>query len=58
LFLVRVLARSWLNLHAAEWGISPIAIVDGFMLLALGIVLGWRTEMILRCLRLRVAERR
>jgi uncharacterized membrane protein len=55
LFLVRVMARSWLNQHAAEWDISPIAIVDGFMLLGLGIVLGWRTEMILRCLRLRTA---
>ena len=52
LFLIRMTARDWLNAHADEWGIDPIAIVDGFMLFGLGVILGWRIEMILRCLRL------
>jgi membrane protein CcdC involved in cytochrome C biogenesis len=45
-------ARDYLNAHAAEWNISPIVIIDGFMLFALGLILGWRIEMLLRCRRL------
>lgn len=52
LVVVRMSARNYLNAHAAEWNVSPIVIIDGFMLFALGLILGWRIEMLLRCRRL------
>jgi len=55
LILIRTSAFDWLNSRAAAWQIAPTAIVDGFMLFALGLILGWRIEMYLRCRRLRDA---
>jgi membrane protein CcdC involved in cytochrome C biogenesis len=52
LIFIRLSARDWLYAHAEAWDIDPVAIVDGFMLFALGLIYGWRTEMLLRCLRL------
>jgi membrane protein CcdC involved in cytochrome C biogenesis len=52
LVLIRLMARDYLSSHAEEWNISPIAIVDGFMVFALGLIYGWRIEMLLRCRRL------
>jgi len=52
LILVRLTARDWLNANAEAWQIEPAAIVDGFLLFAMGLVIGWRVEMMLRCRRL------
>ena len=52
LLLIRQSLFDWLNAHAVDWHIAPTAIVDGFMLFALGLILGWRLEMFLRCRRL------
>ena len=52
LFLARSEARQLLTSHAAAWHISPMAVVDGFMLLALGMIVGRRLEIYLRCLAL------
>ena len=57
LFLVRAVGRRWVMEHAAQWHVSPLAIFDGFLLLALGIVLGRRIEILLRSLRLLAAAR-
>jgi membrane protein CcdC involved in cytochrome C biogenesis len=56
LLLIRRTAFDWLNAHSTEWHIAPTAIVDGFMLFAAGLILGWRIEMFLRCRRLLSAE--
>ena len=52
LFLVRILARNYLTENAAQWHVPPAAIIDGFMVLALGMIVGWQGEIFLRCLRL------
>ena len=52
LILVRLTARDWLNANAEAWQIEPAAIVDGFLLFGMGLVIGWRVEMMLRCRRL------
>ena len=52
LLLVRMSIFDWLSAHAAEWEIAPTDIVDAFLVFALGLVLGWRIEMFLRCRRL------
>ncbi len=38
--------------HAAEWGLNVIAVQDGFMLLAVGLVVAQRTEMYIRARRI------
>jgi hypothetical protein len=57
LFLGRAIARRWVLEHAAEWHVSPLVIFDGFLLLALGVIVGRRIEILLRSLRLLEAAR-
>jgi hypothetical protein len=52
LFLTRYAARELLGAHAEEWHVPPTAVVDGFMLLAGGSIVGARIEILIRCLRL------
>lgn len=52
LFLVRFGARELLTTHAADWHISLAAITDGFLILALGMIVGRRIEILIRCLGL------
>lgn len=57
LFVIRAFARRWVSEHAAEWHVSPLVIFDGFLLLALGIIVGRRIEILLRSLKLLRAAR-
>lgn len=57
LFVVRAGARQWFSAHAAQWHVSPLVIFDAFLLLALGVIVGRRVEILLRCLRLLAAAR-
>jgi hypothetical protein len=52
LFLLRAFARRWVGEHATQWHVSPLLIFDAFLLLALGVIIGRRVEILLRSLRL------
>jgi membrane protein CcdC involved in cytochrome C biogenesis len=57
LFVLRAGARQWVSEHAAQWHVSPLTIFDAFLLLALGVIVGRRVEILLRSLRLLAAAR-
>lgn len=48
----RYLVRMYVSGEAGAWHIPPAAIADGFLLLALGSIVGRRIEILIRCLRL------
>jgi len=47
LFARRAL-EPWLEAHAAEWHVNPLAIIEAFMLFAAGMVVTQRIEMFIR----------
>lgn len=48
LMVTRQALRPWLEQHAADWHISPFAIIEAFMLFAAGMVVAQRVEMWIR----------
>lgn len=45
---LRQALRPWMEVHAADWHVSPVAIQDAFLLFAAGMVVVQRVEMWLR----------
>lgn len=43
----------WLEAHAAEWHVNPLAIIEAFMLFAAGMVVTQRVEMFIRARNIR-----
>ena len=52
LLLVRQAMRPWLQQHAADWHVNPLAIQDAFMLFAVGLVVVQRIEIWIRARRI------
>lgn len=51
--LARRALEPWLEAHAAEWHLNPLAILEAFMLFAAGMVVVQRIEMWIRANRIR-----
>ncbi|GAA0649938.1 hypothetical protein GCM10009101_24470 [Brevundimonas lenta] len=52
LLLSRQALRPWMEQHAADWHVNPLAIQDAFMLFAMGLVVVQRIEMWIRARRI------
>ncbi len=52
IYLIKYAARTFLSGHADDWHISVPAVTDGFLLIALGTIVGRRIEILIRGLRL------
>lgn len=52
LVVARQAVRPWLETHAGDWHVSPVAIQDAFLLFALGLVVVQRIEMWIRARRI------
>lgn len=52
LLLARQALRPWMEQHAADWHVSPLAIIEAFMLFAVGMVVMQRVEMWIRARRI------
>jgi len=52
LIVARFSLRDFLSSHAEAWKISPTEIVDGSLMFVLGMIVGRRLEIYLRCLQL------
>lgn len=48
LLVARQALRPWMEQHAADWHVSPLAILEAFMLFAVGMVVAQRVEMWIR----------
>ena len=46
--VARKALEPWLEAHAADWHINPLAIIEAFMLFAAGMVVAQRIEMFIR----------
>lgn len=45
--------ESWLEAHAADWHVNPLAIIEAFMLFAAAMVVAQRVEMFIRARNIR-----
>jgi quinol-cytochrome oxidoreductase complex cytochrome b subunit len=52
LLVARQALRPWMERHAADWHVSPLAIIEAFMLFAVGMVVMQRVEMWIRARRI------
>lgn len=52
LLLARRSLEPWLEVHAADWGVNPLAILEAFMLFAAAMVATQRAEMFIRARRI------
>lgn len=51
--VARRFLEGWLETHAAEWHVNPLAIIEAFMLFAAGMVVAQRVEMFIRARNIR-----
>lgn len=56
LLLARRAIEPWLEVHAADWGVNPLAILEAFMLFAAAMVTAQRAEMFIRARRIRAGQ--
>ena len=56
LLLARRAIEPWLEVHAAEWNINPLAVIEAFMLFAAGMVAVQRIEMWIRARRIQAGQ--
>lgn len=52
LLLSRQALRPWMETHAADWHVNPLAIQDAFMLFAIGLIVMQRVEIYIRARRI------
>lgn len=52
LLVARQALRPWMEQHAADWHVGPLAIIEAFMLFAVGMVVMQRVEMWIRARRI------
>ena len=51
--LARRALQPWLEAHAADWHVNPLAIIEAFMLFAAAMVVAQRVEMFIRARNIR-----
>lgn len=56
LLLTRRAIEPWLEVHAADWGVNPLAILEAFMLFAAAMITVQRAEMFVRARRIRAGQ--